>query len=139
MTLLSQPGYGVAAMIRSFRDAKNRFASCNPVLDEHYATQTCMCRHDVVQYNFVGRLETLRPDFLTFVGEMSRRWDRTPGTDLASPSRLPPDMNVKGTNDFAKHVRGNLTMQDVLGLYEVYEEDFLNFNYTVAEWWKKYK
>lgn len=139
LALLSQPGYGVSAMVRSFRDAKHRFLSCNPVLDEHYATQTCMCRHDVVKYNFVGRLESMRRDFALFAGEMSRRWDRSHGTELAPSSRLPSDMNVKGKNDYSKNVRGNITMEDVLSLYEIYQEDFLNFNYTIAEWWKKYK
>lgn len=140
LALLSKPGFGVSAMIKNFRTRKTRFFSCHGALDEHYATQKCMCRHDVVRYKFIGKLENMRQDFFEFVSEMSSRWKGEQNTKRNTlASALPTDMNVKGTSTLTRHVRGNLTMEDVLALYDIYQDDFLLFNYTINEWWKKHK
>jgi hypothetical protein len=111
--LLSSPGFGVTAMIKSFWDMKSKFRACDALLDEHYASQSCMCRHDIVDYAFVGKLESMRTDFASLVKVVSGKWDHMSGTKLDFPPALPGDMNVKSTNAFTRLVRGNLTMEDL--------------------------
>lgn len=139
LSLLSSAGFGVSAMIRSFRDMRHLFWDCDFALDEHYASQSCMCRHDVVKYSFVGRLESMRIDFPKLVGEMSRRYNGVPGSARELVHTLPSDMNVKGSSALTRYVQGNLTMDDMLALYDIYQHDFIAFNYTIVEWWRKHK
>ena len=111
---LSEAGYGISEVIKLFYEMKQSFHTCNPVLDEHYASQWCMCRHDVVPYSYIGRLESIKRDWPELVDLMRQRWSGAPGTELELPAWLPSDMNVKYSNPKTRHVRGNMTMDDVL-------------------------
>jgi len=99
------------------RDGKSHYRN-----DEHWQKQSVMLRWPTVQFDFIGRFESLQTDSKHLLGEM--------GCDIPFPSQQEVNFSPTEAN---KRLSNYLTDACADLIAQVYQDDFTNFHYPTEK------
>ena len=100
------------------RDGKDKVAT----YDGHFNVQSRILRLDFIHYDFIGRFESFQADFATALRRISAPDDITKTVDEV----------VNQTYRLHPAIAYDRELADAV--YEIYEEDFTNFDYDRHSW-----
>lgn len=93
--------------------------------NEHWERFHILCNPCLINYDFIGKLETIERDSQFILDKLSlSEW-------IKMPSRSELKYATELTNSYMEQFYGNISRHSLVQLFKKYHADFLIFNYTV--------